>query len=62
LKRVIAFIEKLEFQLVSLISRHHEERAAVALPESPPLEGPGAGGRTALSQESVDKMLAELGF
>lgn len=62
LKRVIAFIEKLEFQLVRMISRHHEERAAVALPESPPLEGPDAGGRTALSQESVDKMLADLGF
>jgi chemotaxis protein CheZ len=61
LKKVIAFIEKLEFQLVSLISRHHDERVAVAAPEVP-LEGADAAPRLALSQENVDKMLADLGF
>ncbi|HEX7926116.1 MAG TPA: protein phosphatase CheZ [bacterium] len=63
LKKVIAFIEKLEFQLVSLISRHHDERAVVAAPEQTvPLEGPDSQARLALSQENVDKMLADLGF
>jgi len=63
LKKVITFIEKLEFQLISLISRHHEERAAVTLPEPEvPLEGPDTQTRLALSQDNVDKMLADLGF
>lgn len=63
LKKVIAFIEKLEFQLVSLISRHHDERAVVTAPEQTvPLEGPDSKARLALSQENVDKMLADLGF
>jgi chemotaxis protein CheZ len=63
LKKVIAFIEKLEFQLVSMISRHHDERAAVTLPEPEvPLQGPDTQARLALSQDNVDKMLADLGF
>ena len=63
LKKVIAFIENLEFQLVSMISRHHGVGAAPAKPEPEvPLEGPDTVARLALSQENVDKMLADLGF
>jgi chemotaxis protein CheZ len=63
LKKVIAFIENLQFQLINMISRHQGEGAAPAKPEPEvPLEGPDTQGRLALSQENVDKMLADLGF
>ncbi len=63
LKKVIAFIESLEFQLINMISRHHGESAATAKPEpAVPLEGPDTQKPLALSQENVDKMLADMGF
>jgi chemotaxis protein CheZ len=63
LKKVIAFIEQLEFQLLKLISRYHEEGKAPVKPEPvAPLAGPDAQGHLALSQDNVDKMLADLGF
>jgi len=63
LKKVIQFIEKLQTELVAMISRHRSAMQPDAKPaEALPLEGPDAKGKAALSQESVDKMLAQLGF
>jgi chemotaxis protein CheZ len=63
LKKVIEFIENLQTQLVAMIARYRSAAQPEAKPtQALPLEGPDPKGRPALSQESVDKMLAELGF
>lgn len=61
LGKVIAFIESLQYQLVQLITHGKTDPAAPDTGEAgAPEQGPDAGGR--LSQERVDKLLAEMGF
>ena len=64
LKRVIGFIEDLQGKLMGLIAQHHGQHAQPAEPQADmPMEGPDPSkGRAPLSQESVDKTLANLGF
>ncbi|HKI98738.1 MAG TPA: protein phosphatase CheZ [bacterium] len=63
LKKVIAFIEGLQYQLIQVISKDHGE-PTVGVPtnshDSTIQSGPDAHNR--LSQDKVDSMLAELGF
>lgn len=62
LKKVIAFIEGLQYQLIQVISK--DRRSVAALPHRPIAidaeSGPDASNR--LSQDRVDAMLADLGF
>jgi len=63
LKKVIAFIESLQYQLIRIITRDDSAKPtadAVADPDAAPQEGPDAVNR--LSQEKVDNLLAEMGF
>lgn len=63
LKKVIAFIEGLQYQLIQVISRE-SGKTAVVIPPHPhahALDG-GADAHDRLSQDKVDAMLAELGF
>ncbi len=63
LKKVIAFIESLQFQLIQVISKQSGKptvAAPVAAPHHTLEAGPDAHNR--LSQDKVDSMLAELGF
>jgi chemotaxis protein CheZ len=62
LKKVIAFIESLQYQLIQVISKGSGiPTAAAAAPREASTEaGPDAHNR--LSQDRVDSMLAELGF
>lgn len=64
LRRVIGFIEDLQVKLMQLIARHDGPAQPPAEPHTDvPTEGPDPSqGRAPLSQESVDKMLANLGF
>lgn len=63
LKKVIAFIEGLQYQLIQVISKESGKTTAPEPAEpgaEPSVAGPDAHNR--LSQERVDAMLAELGF
>jgi chemotaxis protein CheZ len=63
LKKVIAFIESLQYQLIQVISKEGAKPtlgAPTASHEHPLEAGPDAHNR--LSQDKVDTMLAELGF
>ncbi len=64
LKRVIGFIEDLQGKLMQIIARHDGPAQPPAQPHIDiPIEGPDPSqGRAPLSQENVDKMLANLGF
>jgi chemotaxis protein CheZ len=63
LKKVIEFIERLQSQLMGLIARHQRKSTAPEQTQQPvPPEGPEPRERAPLAQESVDKMLADLGF
>jgi len=62
LKKVIAFIEGLQYQLIQVISK---DRGSAPITTPPATEGPpeaGPDARNRLSQDRVDSMLAELGF
>ncbi len=62
LKKVIAFIESLQYQLIQVISRETGKEPVLTTPalDAEDQQGPDALNR--LSQDRVDTMLAELGF
>ena len=63
LRKVIHFIESLEFQLVELLKRHAGERPPTRTERAPSEEtGKPSPESAAQSQEDVDKLLTDLGF
>ena len=62
MKKVIAFIESLQYQLVQVVAKNSGQAAKIAAPPRDTSEEMGPDGTNRLSQDRVDNLLAESGF